>query len=278
MQSSSINARARSDPTHQHHSQHHTQSSHSAAHHQGAVPAGHVTTTQYTGSTMECESPNATAGHHTSGYSGSTQQSWLPTGTVETQHGGRYHGHIPSVRHHQSPPQMQVTGVPVHLGGHLAQPVLTDTTNPPVLLGSTAAYTNNAGTMSSFSSRQNNFPVTGGNVGVDLTTSVVQPHVTGIAPPPGGGTEPSSMTSSVNMQFGAYQAPTQYGQFQQQTWPTSANFPFSIQANAPPPTLVGGHEPVVTQHSSRTSQVAEQRGEESPMHGVCVQQSPVASH
>lgn len=83
---------------------------------------------------------------------------------------------------------------------------------------------------------------------------------------------------SLSMQLGGYPPSAQYSQFPQQSWP-AANYPFTItQANTsvPQPLAVaheGGAPPAV---GHRTA--PEPRGEESPMVGVCVQQSPVASH
>lgn len=77
-------------------------------------------------------------------------------------------------------------------------------------------------------------------------------------------TDPAQL-SAVNMQLAGY-PPTQYSQYSQQTWPSSG-FNLSIQTSKP------GHEA-----SSQHSRTAAERGEDSPMHGVVVQQSPVASH
>lgn len=85
---------------------------------------------------------------------------------------------------------------------------------------------------------------------------------------------------SLSMQLGGYpssSAGPQYSQFPQQSWP-AANYPFTItqaSATSVPQPLSEGSGPPPTAH--RTAQEPP-RGEESPMMGVCVQQSPVASH
>ncbi|KAJ8305101.1 hypothetical protein KUTeg_017346, partial [Tegillarca granosa] len=72
--------------------------------------------------------------------------------------------------------------------------------------------------------------------------------------------------SGINMQLSGY--PTQYGQLSQQTWP-GAGFPFALTSSSE----ITSHESGV-QHT----RTATERGDDSPMVGVCVQQSPVASH
>jgi len=74
---------------------------------------------------------------------------------------------------------------------------------------------------------------------------------------------------AVNMQLSGY--PSQYGQYPQPQWPGS-NFPFSLTTTVDTQ-LTGAENPTV-QHARTSSE----RGEESPMVGVVVQQSPVASH
>ncbi|XP_050415120.1 dual specificity tyrosine-phosphorylation-regulated kinase 1A isoform X2 [Patella vulgata] len=76
------------------------------------------------------------------------------------------------------------------------------------------------------------------------------------------------LAGTVNMQLTGY--PAQYSQFPQQTWP-SGTFPYSLTTSTGPG--LTGHE-----QSSQHGRTASERSDESPMMGVCVQQSPVASH
>jgi hypothetical protein len=67
--------------------------------------------------------------------------------------------------------------------------------------------------------------------------------------------------------------PAQYTPFPQQNWPqpaVSASYPFTIAATATPI----GHDATSFQRTHSASD----RGDESPMVGVCIQQSPVAIH
>lgn len=67
--------------------------------------------------------------------------------------------------------------------------------------------------------------------------------------------------------------PAQYQAFPQQSWPqpaASAPYPFTLATTTTPV----NHEPAGIQITHNTSD----RGDESPMVGVCIQQSPVASH
>ena len=134
------------------------------------------------------------------------------------------------------------------------------------------------------------------SVPVDLSTlqhhghSATQVGVVGVGVVGGGGLQGiEPQLGSLSMQLGGYPPPSsgQYSQFPQQGWP-AANYPFTItqaaaassssSSSVPQPLAVahseGAAPPPVVGH--RTA--AEPRGEESPMVGVCVQQSPVASH
>lgn len=73
---------------------------------------------------------------------------------------------------------------------------------------------------------------------------------------------------SVNMHVPGY--PAQFGTFPQQAWPTGG-YPFSLTSSAN--TSLTGHET-----NNQHVRTASERGDDSPMVGVCVQQSPVASH
>lgn len=63
---------------------------------------------------------------------------------------------------------------------------------------------------------------------------------------------------------------SEYGQFSQQTWPTQT-FPFSIATQ--PAGSIASHD-----SGNQRGRSGTERSEDSPMVGVCVQQSPVASH
>lgn len=82
------------------------------------------------------------------------------------------------------------------------------------------------------------------------------------------GSDPPQI-GALNMQLSGY--PSQYGQYPQPQWP-AGNFPLAF-TTAVETQLPGPENPTV-QHT-RTST---ERGDESPMVGVVVQQSPVASH
>ncbi|XP_060560524.1 dual specificity tyrosine-phosphorylation-regulated kinase 1A-like isoform X4 [Ruditapes philippinarum] len=75
---------------------------------------------------------------------------------------------------------------------------------------------------------------------------------------------------AVNMQLAGY--PSQYGQYPQPQWPGGGAFPFTIATGVE--TQLPGPENPTVQHTRTSSE----RGDESPMVGVVVQQSPVASH
>ena len=84
---------------------------------------------------------------------------------------------------------------------------------------------------------------------------------------------------SLSMQLGGYPPSAQYSQFPQQGWP--AGYPFTVAQGNPssvPQTLAVAHEGSVPPPGAHNRTGGEPRGEESPMMGVCVQQSPVASH
>ncbi len=84
----------------------------------------------------------------------------------------------------------------------------------------------------------------------------------------------ATQTGSLNMQLGGYHqaAPQTYNAMTGQAYITAAQtFPFTLTTTANTNLVTSDS---VTQHS----RTAADRGEESPMVGVCVQQSPVASH
>lgn len=116
-------------------------------------------------------------------------------------------------------------------------------------------------------------------IGPGFQSSATQPPQSGrvVDIVPGGHTrvhsssDPPQIGAAVNMQLSGY--PAQYGQYPQPQWPGGA-FPFTL-ATAVEAQLPGGPENPTVQHT-RTS--GSERGDESPMVGVVVQQSPVASH
>ena len=117
-----------------------------------------------------------------------------------------------------------------------------------------------------FDQRQNFPAATGANIS-GRHVDIVPSHSRGNS---SGGLDPPQI-AGVNMQLPGY--PAQFGQFNphpQPTWPGGGGtFPFALATTVE--TSIPSHEPA----SQRTST---ERGEESPMVGVVVQQSPVASH
>lgn len=75
---------------------------------------------------------------------------------------------------------------------------------------------------------------------------------------------------AVNMQLSGYSA--QYGPYPQPQWP-GTGFGFTL-ATSVETQMPGPENPAIAQHTRTSSE----RGDESPMVGVVVQQSPVASH
>ncbi|CAC5412382.1 dual specificity tyrosine-phosphorylation-regulated kinase 1A-like isoform X1 [Mytilus californianus] len=108
---------------------------------------------------------------------------------------------------------------------------------------------------------------------VSYTEGYVQGSYPGGIPPvdfrPNPASIDSSQVSSVNMHVAAGY-PSQFGQYQQPTW-TAGGFPFSLSSSAN--ASLTGHET-----NNQHVRTAAERGDDSPMVGVCVQQSPVASH
>lgn len=80
--------------------------------------------------------------------------------------------------------------------------------------------------------------------------------------------DPPQLAGTVNMQLAGYPA-AQFGPYQHNAW-SAPGFPFSLTSNNANLNL--------SETSSQRSRTAAERGEDSPMVGVCVQQSPVASH
>lgn len=230
--------RARSDPTHQHHTHVHTHS-HSA--HQGANPGNQ----QY--STMECESPQSRVqGQSHQAY----PQNW-PEGQGQGGHRPGNNTHSQSHRHHGS-----------HHHKHQSPP-FGHSTGPPSASGS---YGNSSLLMGAGFDPRQSFPAaTGANIS-GRHVDIVPSHSRGNS---SGGMDPPQI-AGVNMQIPGY--PAQFGQYNphpQPTWPGGGGtFPFTLATTVE--TSIPSHE--------QTQRTSSERGDESPMVGVVVQQSPVASH
>lgn len=231
---SSNSGRARSDPTHQHHTNLHVHS-HSA--HQGS--SNHGGQAHY--STMECESPQTSQRHgqpHPGMY---TQQSWSgPSdgqgqGSSSSSHSQQSHRH-----HHQGRQQSPPSGTHSQMS---------------------LSHANSASLI----------------IGPGFQSSATQPPQSGrtVDIVPGGHTRIPSTSDppnigAMNMQLPGY--PAQYGQYPQPQWPAGTTFGFALATSVE--TQIPGAENPTIQHTRTSSE----RGDESPMVGVVVQQSPVASH
>lgn len=261
---STSSGRARSDPTHQHHGHHHAHS-HSASQSHAMVPNP---------STMECESPQA----HCQRAPPPAHQSGRTLGVWDDRHsnngGSSVHtGHSFTIHrgHHHH-----------HHGGYQSGPLAA-------VQSSTTSLSSTSSSSSSALPGPQNMLV--GNVyGAEINHPHAQRPQPGLLPsatlpvdlstlhhhhghPPHSqntlqGIEPQ--LSSLSMQLSGY--PPQYSQFPQQSW-QAANYPFTMASSVPQP--LSSHEGGTSAAHSRT---AADRGDESPMVGVCVQQSPVASH
>ncbi|XP_076457834.1 dual specificity tyrosine-phosphorylation-regulated kinase 1B-like [Babylonia areolata] len=292
---STSSGRARSDPIHHHH--HHGQHnahSHSTSHPHPNLPA-----------TMDCESPSSAHSHRVTappppahqgshshggwGEGGSSGNGGVHSGQQFTTHRGHHHHHHGGhVSGPLAPIQSSTTSLsstssssssalpgPQNLGmpGH-AYPLPADASHPhphrPGQLGGAG------GPLSAASS-----------VPVDLSTLHHHPGSSTTQGPHTSlqGIEPQ--LGSLSMQLGGYpqsSSAAQYNPFPQQGWPPAPNYPYSLGHPHPsvPQTLgsiphEGGPPPPSSTGHSRTGP-GEPHGEESPMMGVCVQQSPVASH
>lgn len=279
--------RARSDPTHQHHRHH--------PHPHGAPPpGGSGGSSQPLGGpgysmmanstmSMECESPGVQQARLQEMYrqqqqqAGGRSQVWQG-GELHDRHGHHHHGHAhPQLqRHHSHPPSTSagsvpgtaVPALPSHHGSHsgmvapIAQTLLAGNMEPIVVAPPTR-------------SQQHNPTMT-----IDLTSL---PATVGLGG--GGAVVETSQTGSVNMQLSGYHnpPPTQQPQNNQQTFvATGATQTFiATGAGAPggfPFALPSGGGTSSEGGGASHSRTVGERGEESPMVGVCVQQSPVASH
>ena len=302
--SSTGSGRARSDPTHQHHRHHNHPHSHSSQ--QGAPPMvgmGYPTANSTT--SMECESPAVQQArlqevyrHQQSG--GQLRQAW--SGDVHTPHDrygnshshahhGHSHSHPQLQRHHSHPPAAAPPGVTPsssssssslsgqhqphgHMGGNhgsgmvapIAQTLLAGNMEPIVVAPPTR--------------QQHSSALSSSAMTIDLSSL---PAVTLGGPTGAQGVVESTQTGSVNMQLAGYhghappggnpsQQPYVGGSGGQTFIATGPSFPFTLA------TTSGGNLVSAPEGVSGHSRTAGERGEESPMVGVCVQQSPVASH
>lgn len=197
---------------------------------------------QYGMTNMECESPS------------SAQQSRLPhtyqsgwTGH-DFHHQGRHsNGTMHTHRHaHRVPEQSPSSHTSSSHSSHASSVTFTE----PGSFGNTRYGSSNM---------------------TSSTTMALDAHA-----PPGQGRGQSSVAEppqigAVNMQLSGYQ--TQYGQYPNPAWSANNSFPYATMANPGNSTIVPPHE--ATSQHARTNV---ERSEDSPMVGVCVQQSPVASH
>ncbi|XP_067676238.1 dual specificity tyrosine-phosphorylation-regulated kinase 1B-like isoform X2 [Haliotis asinina] len=283
MSLSQSSGRARSDPTHQHHPHLHMQSSHSAAHHQVAHTGGGGGGSGYT--TMDCESPHhrptvvTTTAHHAAHHHPLAQQpSWTSAevSQLHGRHSNGSHSHSHShQRHHHHSPSSSTSTTSLHQSGHSILSGTTGTSQQNLMLGTLYSDPER----SSFSARTNFAPSGVPPPELSSATNIAGSGELGnvhtLHHHPSGNSLEATQLGSVNMQLAGYpSSPGQYGQFGQQAgWPPSA-FPYALTSTAAPTSLTS-HDP--TGQHNRTGGAGE-RGEESPMVGVCVQQSPVASH
>lgn len=224
----SASGRARSDPTHQHHTNLHVHS-HSA--HQGS--SNHGGQAHY--STMECESPQGSQRHGQPHQQVYTQQSWSGESATTSSHSHQ------SNRHHhpgrqQSPPS----------GTH-SQMSLSHGNSASLIIGP------------GFQSSATQPPQSGRTV--DIVPGS-HSRIPSTSDPP--------QIGPMNMQIPGY--PGQYQQYPQPQWPAGPSFGFTL-ATSVETQLPNAENPTI-QHTRTSSE----RGDESPMVGVVVQQSPVASH
>ncbi|XP_064595672.1 dual specificity tyrosine-phosphorylation-regulated kinase 1A-like isoform X2 [Liolophura sinensis] len=260
--SSQGSGRARSDPTHQHHSQLHVHS-HSA--HQGHG-------VQYT--TMECESP------------GSQQQQQLPRGHHPLQQVYQWNS---DVQHVQGRHSNGSHGTHSHSSHHHRQHHSQQSQLHHSPLSSSSQVTSSHLAHTSMHGSSQSLPLSGGTPGSDPSLAFMTPQVHNtsasssamsvevVGPQPHvslGSThlhsnmDPPQLAGTVNMQLAGYPA-AQFGQYQHNAW-SAPGFPFSLTSNNANLSL--------SETSSQRSRTTAERGDDSPMVGVCVQQSPVASH
>lgn len=297
--------RARSDPTHQHHKHHHHHHNHS---HSAAQPTNTIQPLA-SSTNMECESPASQqarlqqqvqqSGRHVwpgAGSAGSELQSsstgpgGRQSGNGHSHHGSanssvtshlQQHGQIMHVgvgnngqpqlhRHHSHPPNSSVSPIisagvgvtPSHPTAVVASRGMIMELEPGMTGGHNSISTSRG------SSQQSAPSGAGSSTNSAMTADLMQmntpPHH--IPAPTAVLAAPSHM---VQLSAGLPLPTTQYTAVPPQTYIATPNFPFLPTTTS----TVFPAETVVSQHARTSSD----RSEESPMVGVCVQQSPVAA-
>ena len=257
--------RARSDPTHHHHHQSGGNSNHQqsqSAHH---GPGGQTTVVTvpsvpsnsgYGSSTavsMDCESPGSQQARmlqqqqlfaRTAMNPQDVRTTWsADVHNLHSERGHREHGQQLGRHHSQPATGSHQTVAPIQPAPHVEPSPNTVISRPG-------------------HSAQSSAPIT-----IDLTPTQVPAFPT----LPVHTNLEATHTGSVNMQLSGYQAAPQF-QTAVPTSYTAPNFPFTLT------TTTTGNPSLVSDPSTAHQRTAGERGDESPMVGVCVQQSPVASH
>ena len=287
---STSSGRARSDPTHHHHGHHHAHVNTARYHEQIAV-----------GNSMDCDSPPAScAGSRQCWYRAGApgpppaHQASQSRGTVAWDEGhsndsggGCFHStqHFSTHRLHHH-----------HHGGYISGPLATVQSSATSLSSTSSSSSSalpgpHAMGLPPFSDLTHPHPqrpgpaadgdpvdVTANSIPVDLSTL----HCSAA----GGGGRVDPQLDFLNVHLGRYSTDSRHNQFSQHGhWPAvntatpggHAHFHsnHADQAAVPQPlvrSLHDGPAPI------RRTAAAVDRGDDSPMIGVCVQQSPVASH
>ena len=271
--------RARSDPSHHHHPQgggnttNNQQQSQSAHHGHGGVttvgnvPSAPSANSGYGSSTavsMDCESPGSQQARALQQQQLFARTAMNPnpqdvrtTWTTDVTHnlhnerGHREHGQPSMARHHSQPGS----------GSHQSSATIQPITHVEPSSHATVISRPGPG-----HSAQSSAPIT-----IDLTQTQV-PAFPQIPLHTHTNLE-ATHTGSVNMQLSGYQTtPPFQPAVPIPSYTAQPNFPFTLTTTAP------GNQSLVTDSSTAHQRTAGERGDESPMVGVCVQQSPVASH
>ena len=277
--------RARSDPTHQHNARHVSSTNQTKSSH-GTQNASSTSSSAYLsnapGNAMDCESPG-NSGQHPRGGAGvqmymrppqpAAAPGWGNEVLYERLSGGSSSGSNNggagsaggSHRHHSSPAAPSLTpqggaGV-MPMSGSLQAP-------PPTLLTSQglphSLYVDPNSSSAVHVSAGVAQPGGGGGGMQPVDMLGLQPH---------HGLDPAVVVNSsgLNMPMASY--PSQFTSYNPQTYITASGFPFALSGSGPGGIVTAGNEaaPVVARTTA-------DHGDESPMMGVCVQQSPVASH
>ena len=283
--SSSRSGRARSDPTHQH-------PPHRHVHSHSAREPPHA---PHPYSTMECESPERGGAvaphpqsHHPHHPALQQQQSWSAAEMSQisehnnnnnNNNGSHVHSaHSHTRPHRRSPPSSSGTISSHSAGGGGGGGGVATGFTQNVLIGSLYGDSGGGG---GGGGGGGNYTNTRPNFGAppQLSSASMAPDMTSIHPNPhhgpvGGGVVDGGASSiaggGVNVQLPGYAS--HYGApFPPQAWPTGA-FSYGI------PSTASGSGGIASRDGSQHGRSGGERGEESPMVGVCVQQSPVASH